>query len=478
MAGKQLIKGFLFLFFCPLNLFCAIPDPISLMGKYGVPAVAIAEIENDEILSLNCYGYSDKEKKVALNIESIFQLGSISKTLTAWGMFILEERELIHLDSPVENYLVKWHIPSSKYPIEKVTIKRILNHTAGLSTPYYVGSLSQDSTSIIDSLSGKSANFSKVMLKFPPGKSFRYSGGGYSILQLLVEESTGKLFDKFMYEELFSPLNLQRTSFSYPKNSQLNICKSYGVFGEPLPERHFTEQAAAGFYSSIEDMASFVSYSLKTYHNNVQNGVLKQSSMKKMIDVRETSYGLGYDVEFLNKATTCVYHFGANPGWRAGMFMLPNQKKGLVILTNSENGTDLIQDIASCWIYDNTENYPSFFYQQLHGRQILKGCLFLAAFSWISYLFFSIRNIRKKELRIKFYLTKLQIFKLTICLILISIWWGCFYIRGFYAKGWVISAFMPFGFGWLTVIFMSFASSYAFLGLFTKKINSNLVSYE
>jgi len=109
------------------------------LEEFIVPGAAIALIDNGEVIFQKGYGYADVKNQVKINSQTGFNIGSISKTVTAWGVMKLVEDGKIELDSPAEKYLTRWHFPNSDYDVDEVTIRRLLSHTAGLSLHGYPG---------------------------------------------------------------------------------------------------------------------------------------------------------------------------------------------------------------------------------------------------------------------------------------------------------------------------------------------------
>ena len=104
-----------------------------LLHDYFIPGAAIAIIEDGEIVLQKGYGFSDIEKEIKVNTKTGFNIGSISKTVAAWGVMKLVQEGKIDLDAPAEKYLTRWHLPESEFDSDEVTVRRLLSHTAGLS---------------------------------------------------------------------------------------------------------------------------------------------------------------------------------------------------------------------------------------------------------------------------------------------------------------------------------------------------------
>ena len=111
-----------------------------LTVKNNVPGAAVALIRDGKIAWIQSIGYADLASKKPVTSETIFNIGSISKLISAWGFMQLTEKDLVKLDDPVDPLLYRWHLPESEFDKSKLTLRRILSHTAGLSVHGYGGS--------------------------------------------------------------------------------------------------------------------------------------------------------------------------------------------------------------------------------------------------------------------------------------------------------------------------------------------------
>ncbi|MFT7604442.1 MAG: CubicO group peptidase (beta-lactamase class C family), partial [Saprospiraceae bacterium] len=234
-----------------------------LLNDFIVPGAAIAIIENGKIILQKGYGYSDIDKKIKVNNLTGFNIASISKTVAAWGVMKLVQEGKIDLDAPAEKYLNRWHLPKSKFDADEVTIRRLLSHTAGLSLHGYPGwSPSDILPTIEESLEGKNNGPGGVEIIMEPGTKWKYSGGGYSILQLIIEEVTGEKFEVYMQGEILNPLGMTNSSYTIDEKILNASSQEYDSFGEVIDFELFTAQAAAGLHTTIEDFTKFAQASL------------------------------------------------------------------------------------------------------------------------------------------------------------------------------------------------------------------------
>lgn len=323
--------------------------------KNNVPGVAVAFIENGKIAWIQGLGYADLESKTPVTAQTIFNIGSISKVVSAWGFMQLVEKGSVKLDDPVNPSLTRWKLPSSSYDTSKVTLRRILSHTAGLSVHGYGGS--EQGTALLtleESLDGKTKrNGESVRLISEPGTKWEYSGGGYTLAQLLLEEKSKDRFADYMTKNVFQPLGLNHTNYQWTEEMKAESATAYDTLGKPIKNRIFTEQAAAGLQTTISDLAHFAELSL-TADPKLLNQVLKPETIQLMEQPvlplsNEGESGLGY--RFMNyEGFRTMGHTGENAGWSAALFLHSSTKSSLVVLCNGSNGDRVWYPIYQAWI--------------------------------------------------------------------------------------------------------------------------------
>jgi CubicO group peptidase (beta-lactamase class C family) len=186
----------------------------ALLEELATPGASVALLRDGKVVLARGYGWANREKKQPVTRETLFNIGSISKTHAAWGLMKLVQDGKIDLDAPVERYLTRWHLPASSFNHDSVTLRRLLSHTAGLRLHGYPGwNPDQPLPTIEASLNGNTNGSGDVRVIMPPGSKWQYSGGGYTIAQLLVEEVTGRKFDDYMKQEIFRPLGTTSSSY-------------------------------------------------------------------------------------------------------------------------------------------------------------------------------------------------------------------------------------------------------------------------
>lgn len=324
----------------------------SLLEKNNVPGMAVSIIENGTVIYEKGHGYADVANTIEISKTTGFNIGSISKLFTAWGIMNLVEDGKLDLDVPVENYLKRWKLPKSEFDHSKVTIRAILSHSAGLSVHGYPGFHPDDKLPTLEaSLNGENgperAN-EAVKVIIEPQTQFKYSGGGYTILQLVIEEVTGMKFEDYMQKKIFVPLKMNNSSFIIDDKILKNSAKPYDKEAKEIYLEWFTAKAAAGLHTTLKDLSVFA----KAQFN--ENPVLSQKTIKEMTTIipitntKSVAYGLGY-ANYNFGPITVIGHSGTNTGWEAGFMMGFEKNDGIILLTNSSNGKKAAISALQTW---------------------------------------------------------------------------------------------------------------------------------
>lgn len=331
-----------------------------LLTDFIVPGTAIAIIENGEVILQKSYGLSNVATGTKVTPTTGFNIGSISKTFTAWGVMKLVQEGKLDLDAPAEKYLTRWHLPESEFDVDKVTIRRLLSHTAGLSLHGYPGWSSKEELPTLEaSLNGKNNGPGRVEIFMEPGTKWKYSGGGYSILQLIIEEVTQQKFEDYMQTEILNPLGMTHSSYTIDEKIMKASSLEYDSFGEPIPFELFTAQAAAGLHTTLEDFTKFALATLYNHKKNTKHQqILSAANLQQMMEPAPASngiYGLGYQIELIEGTSMpLVGHGGANSGWHAFFQVNPATNDGFIMVTNGGAGHNIYRQVFCDWMHWKT----------------------------------------------------------------------------------------------------------------------------
>lgn len=316
------------------------------------PGVVAAFFERDAPPEIVALGYADPAAGRAMRPDTVFQVASISKAIAALGVLAVAEAHAISLSDPVERYLTRYSFPRSRHSSEDVTIERLLSHTAGLTLTGYPGfSPGAALPTIEQSLAGETGRFfgfyspPAVRIRWRPGSRWRYSGGGYTVLQLFVEEVSGTEFGDYMAASILEPAGMVSSTFDPRRVDRSRLAVGHDSHGDPLPDYLFTAQAAAGLYATAGDLAQ----ALRDLDAGVRgDGRLLDADSYRAATTpcaavsADVRMGLGVHLEQLPDGSTMAFHYGANRGWQSFIGVNLATGDGLVILTNSDNGIDLL----------------------------------------------------------------------------------------------------------------------------------------
>jgi CubicO group peptidase (beta-lactamase class C family) len=317
------------------------------------PGLAVALVDHGRLIWAAGYGVADRTTGQPVTATTRFQAASLSKPVTAWGVLRLVESGRIGLDEPIVGHLRRWRPPASPFDADGLTVRRLLSHTAGLSVHGYVGQRAdRPLPSIVASLSGKTGDGFPVELLEAPGQRWLYSGGGYSLAQLLVEQLTGRPFTDYMQAEVLEPLGMTASSFRWSRTAA--TARPHDAHGDPVPDFVFAEQAAAGLVTTAPDLARFLAAALAGPRGEPPGrGVLSPAGVQVALTAAPATdgrWGLGYGLGLTPGGDLLAYHEGANRGWRAGLALLPDRRAGIALLANGDAGSAPIDAVVQQWL--------------------------------------------------------------------------------------------------------------------------------
>jgi CubicO group peptidase (beta-lactamase class C family) len=323
----------------------------------ATPGLAVALVDRGRLAWAAGYGVADQATGEPVTAATRFQAASVSKPVTAWGVLRLVEQGRIGLDEPVTGHLRRWRPPASPFPADGITVRRLLSHTAGLSVHGYAGQAADQPLPPIEaSLSGEAGGSFPVELLEAPGRRWLYSGGGYSVLQLLVEELSGRPFAEFMQAEVLERLGMSASSFRW-RRTPATACP-HDADGGRIPDFAFAEQAAAGLVTTAPDLARFAAAALPGPDGEPPGrGVVGPAGLRLALTAApgtEGRWGLGYALGLLPGGDRLAYHEGANRGWRAGLALLPDRRAGIVVLANGDAGSAPLNAVVQQWVRRST----------------------------------------------------------------------------------------------------------------------------
>lgn len=329
--------------------------------RFGSAALAL--LHDGKIAAKHGFGVANLETQAPVKTDqTLFRVASVSKAVTAWGVMKLVEEGKLSLDEPVMRHLTRWRFPGSEEYRDRVTVRHLLAHTAGLddglgyggfSPGEYVQSLEESLTLPKDSTVGEPRPIRVVR---EPGTAMAYSGGGYTILQLLIEEVTKRPFADYIKDSVLTPLGMTRSSFDLDaitaEGRVQEISTSYDPELRSQPHRRHTAKAAVSLYTTAHDLARFaMAYTAR------ENPVLSQETVKLIMMPQPGTagtWGLGQTLFIADDDGNYIvgHDGGSPPAWGGWMRVNPATGNGLVMM--SSGGSGAVNKLADDWIYWET----------------------------------------------------------------------------------------------------------------------------
>lgn len=320
------------------------------MAFHQVPAVSIALINNGRIEWARAYGLADVARRRPATVTTLFQAGSISKTLTAIGALRMVEQSKLSLDEDADRQLAAWKISQNEFTRDKaVTLRMLLNHSAGATVHGFDGyGPGQAMPTLLQVLDGAPpANSEPVRIDQVPGSAWRYSGGGYSVVQLMMGEASGQPFDRYMKTAVLDRLGMVQSTFAVPLPRAWRelAATAYDGSGKAVAGQwhNYPESAAAGLWSTPSDLARVV-LAVQQAEAGTSEKILSRRMASLMLTRGLGEYGLGLFVEDLGDRTS-FGHEGGTEGYRSQLYGYTRSGQGVVVMTNSNNGGALINEI-------------------------------------------------------------------------------------------------------------------------------------
>lgn len=337
------------------------------MAQTKVPAVSVAFIEDGQVKWARAYGEALAGSGRKATPETRFQAASMSKAVAAAGALRLVDQGRLSLDEDVNKRLKAWRVPAAASPSGEVTLRQLLSHTAGLTVDGYPGYAAGTAVpTIVQSLSGAApANTAAVRSFAAPGAQMAYSGGSYSVVQLLMTEAASSRFPQLMERLVLRPARMHRSGFHQPlsKAERAGAASGHTADGAPIAGggNIYPELAAAGLWTTPSDYARFL-IALQDSWIGKPGALLKPETARAMMTPVLSGYGLGVTV-VERDGRRAITHGGSNEGFRCVFLaFLDESRQGLVIMTNGDEGgrlaAGLQRTIAQAYGWNDTSGPP------------------------------------------------------------------------------------------------------------------------
>lgn len=320
------------------------------MKHYKVPGVSVAVVNDGKIEWAKGYGMTEAGGASPVTAETMFQAASISKPVAAAGALALVEKGLLSLDEETNAKLKSWKVPDSDFTKEqKVTLRRLASHSAGLTVHGFRGYANDEAVpTTVQVLDGqKPANSAAVRVDILPSSRWRYSGGGITVMQLLMTDVTGKQFPALMRELVLDKIGMQNSTYEQPlpADKGARVATGHRSNGEMVKGKWHTypEMAAAGLWTTPTDLAKFA-IEIQQANAGKSSKVLSQTMVKQMLTKQSGDYGLGIGLGGEGKHAI-FSHGGSNEGFKCNLFAYIETGQGAVVMTNGDQGGVLGNEI-------------------------------------------------------------------------------------------------------------------------------------
>ena len=333
-------------------------EKLSLLDRmkfYQVPGVSLAVIDANAVEWSRTYGDKDALIRQPLTRETMFQAGAFSQMMTAAAALKLAEAGKIDLDADVGAWLKSWRLPpaSESGLGSKISLRSLLTHSAGLSDHVYIGYAQGDplptAGQILDGAPPANGGPAWVPASRKSALRTRYSEPGYLVAGQALTDVSGMAFPALMDASIIGPLGLKNSTFALPLPDDLRARAATGHTREGQPVKglwnNYPEAAAKGLWTPPDDFAAFL-LDLLGSAAGTPGKILSQASARAMLSAQAESYGFGVVVE--GKDDDILFDLrGKTRGYACFMAVYPAKRQGAVIMTNSDNGFLLIQEIMA-----------------------------------------------------------------------------------------------------------------------------------
>ncbi len=270
-----------------------------------------------------------------------FPLASMSKWFTAYAVMQPVQAGRLDLDAPVSTYLTQWQVPVGSFDAQQVTIRRLLSHTAGLTDGLGFGDYqpTESLPSLAETLRHPRASRDSavvITVERRPGDGFQYSGGGYLILQALLEDVTGMPFATWMQDSIFRPIGMDRATYAY-LGSLDNVSRSFDARGTLVPTYRYAAAGATGLSASARDLIAFVRANVQADQRD--SAPLRGATLERMRQPHGRQFGLdiwGLGVALYAPTASGAYvygHDGANaPAINSSVRINPDNGDAVIVL--------------------------------------------------------------------------------------------------------------------------------------------------
>lgn len=338
-------------------------DLEAILDEHDVPGAAIATFR-DGVIELRLFGVESRSTNEPVRQETRFQAASISKLVTAVAVLGLADDLGIDLDAPVNETLRSWKIPDSGFTHSRpVTLHHLLSHTGGTTVSGFRGYAEGEEiptlAQVLDGL--PPANSDAIRVDKAPGEGYRYSGGGYCILERWAADNAGLPFSAFLHMQVLGPVGMRHSSFEFRPYDATEppVASGHGPDGDEVPGRYHTypERAAAGLWTTATDLAR-LAMAVQGALAGGSDRLLRQEVAQRMVTPVTDDSGLGIEPVEIGGEPYFV-HSGRNEGFECYLIAHHTEGVGGVVMINSAMTPALMELVRRLGRRERWPGYPA-----------------------------------------------------------------------------------------------------------------------
>jgi CubicO group peptidase (beta-lactamase class C family) len=317
----------------------------TVLNRHAAVGFAIGVVRGGRPDTFATHGLADIEAGTPVTRDTVFRVASITKTMTAIAVMQLWEDGLVDLDAPANDVLRAYRLIPARGSDKPATVRHLLTHTAGIPELVRATDLFKpdwgDSIALDAPMPALAEHYAKgIQLHGEPGVTYTYSNHGFATLQQIVEDVTGRRFDRYLRERVFEPLGMTDTDLLRTEALAARLATGYapGPRGpRPVTERAWVTPGASSVYSTTADMARYLA-ALVGGGSNEHGTILRPDTLAMMFaphfrgDPRVPGMGLGFD-RLDGGGHLVIGHGGILPGFNSQLFAAPDDGAGLIAWT-------------------------------------------------------------------------------------------------------------------------------------------------
>jgi CubicO group peptidase (beta-lactamase class C family) len=352
------------------------PEILSQMQQDNVPGLAIAVVDDHNVLWAEGFGYTDWDHRIPIAPNTLFSIQSMSKSFTATAVMFAIQEGLVELDEPITTYLPDFQVNSifEEHPEQKITLRLLLSHTAGFTHEAPYGS-NYDHPAY--SFEKHIASISDTWLMFPVGTRYSYSNLGLDLAGYILQLRSGMPFIQYVQQKVLDPLGMKDSTLDVNRirtNAMRAVGHTPGNFMRPPVD--FLLIPSGGVWTTAVDMAHYLQFHInkgalegnRLLQEDLAETMYTPPNMPAQGAYQDSSYTLGITVNIRNGARH-FQHGGGGFGFNSSMVWYPELKLGAVVLCNAELSDDFVVRVNEA-VLDNIINKSPTLYAQLANSAV------------------------------------------------------------------------------------------------------------